>query len=313
MLRKSLKTLLIFTLIGAVFFVLPPHLPTALATDTTFRVNVQEVLSVSISTPSTWASGDINTFLRNTVNLDVTSNNPEGFTASMLATNTNLKHSTKTNTTLPTLEENTTCSSAACTEFPANHWGYSLNDNFNTGTYSPIIDTSNSHTPISIISRADSQGTNGSPVTSKDVYFGSKANMNTTSGTYSGTVIFYIVSGAISEDSNNNPTVPDNPAEDVTGSTDPVYNQNSNRTVRTITNTTDGTTTTTTTISEGDARSSYSNPAGVTSSNTSNIYDGSMLTTALAVTASVAAASGVFFFVLAKRKKDDEEEEEEAK
>ena len=65
----------------------------AAESQTTFQVNVVESLSVSITAPRGGASGNINTFLRNTVSLSVTSNNANGFTASMYAKNTNLTNS----------------------------------------------------------------------------------------------------------------------------------------------------------------------------------------------------------------------------
>ena len=59
-----------------------------------FKANVKEALSVSITVPEDWASGDIDTLLRNKVILNVHSNNADGFTASMTTDdeNTYLAH-----------------------------------------------------------------------------------------------------------------------------------------------------------------------------------------------------------------------------
>lgn len=314
MLKKIFKASIVFVLVGTLFFLFPPHFFSASAVDTTFQVNVQEVLSVSITTPKTWASGGVDTFLRNTVNLNVTSNNVQGFTASMISEDSSatLRHSSKASATLPTIgtTETYTCSSATCSEFPSNKWAYSLDDGSNTGTYRPMVGLAAGNSPIPIISRADSLGNNqaGQAVSSRNIYFGSKSSISQASGTYSGTVILYVVSGIVSEN-NNTPVIPETPTTDGTATAE--YNSGTNETVRTVSTTTSDTTTTTTTINQGDATGSYAPAQGVTDSTSSNIYDGSMLTTGLAVTASVAAASGIFFFILAKRKKDDDEEETE--
>lgn len=316
MLKKITKASIVLLFVGTLFFLLPPHFSSVHADDssnTTFQVNVQEVLSVSITTPTNWAKGNINNFLRNEVTLAVTSNHIDGFTASMISSDTNaeLHHSSKVNTVIPTFDDNEshTCTdNTTCPEFPANKWGFAINAGANTDdVYNQIPKASGA--PTTLISNAQSTGQ--TPITSRDIYFGSKSDITQASGTYSGTVIFYVVSGIIDNTNNTNPNPPVNPTTD--GSSTPTYangqtvqtatteNRNSNNQVVS--------TTTTTTINEGDATSSYQEPAGVTDSTSSNIYDGSMLATGLAVTASVAAASGLTFFILAKRKKDDYDEE----
>ena len=167
-------------------------------------------------------------------------------------------------------------------------------------------------TPIILISNDQSTGSNNQQLaTSRDIYFGAKSNISQASGTYSGTVVFNIISGVLPVDNENKPDIPASPATPGENNV-ATYDQTNNRTVytTTTTNTTTGTTEQTTTITNGDTTSSYADPAGVTDSTSSNIYDGSMLNTVLATTASVAAASGLIFFILAKRKKDDEDEEE---
>lgn len=316
MLKRIARTATVLVLMGTLFFLFPPKSTTVHAenpANVTFQVNVQEVLSVSITTPTNWAKGDVGDFLRNKVTLDVTSNNINGFTALMNSTDSsaNLYHSSKSNVSLPTIASNTFRSG-----FPANHWGYSIDDDdSNDGigkdnsTYSKVANSS--ETPIPLISNAESTGTK--PTTSRDIYFGAKSDITQASGTYSGTVVFNIISGILPVDDKSEPNIPTNPATPGENNV-ATYDQANNRTVYTTTTTdaTAGTTEQTTTITNGDTTSSYADPAGVTDSTSSNIYDGSMLNTVLATTASVAAASGLIFFILAKRKKDDDDEEETA-
>jgi len=286
--------------------------------DTTFNVEVHEVLGVSITVPDNWASGDTGDFLRNAVGLSVISNNGAGFTASMKTktSTTALTNQTDSSYTIDTLAANT-----AKNAISESKWGYSLgnfvkanandttsvNESSNgvsNSTYKPM---SASATTILYSATATSD--------SQDIYFGAKADAAKASGTYANTVVISVVSGIVT-DSNDNPN--DNPVDPVdpatpedANPTNPVYDDG--RTVHTETSTSgsgsSATTTTTTEISSGDTRSSYANPAGVTTSTTSDIGEGTPLATGLAVTAGVAAVTGVVFLVLAKRNKDDEEDD----
>lgn len=281
---------------------------------TTFKVNIAESLSVSITTPNNSSSGAMNTFLRNTINLKVSSTNANGFTASMYTNNntTNLINTRSSSKTLPTLTADSTRSN-----FPSNRWGYSLGTsdgetsagNANS-TYHPLVSTS--ATPITVLSSTSTAST-----ATEDIYFGAKADATQTVGTYSGSVVISVVSGVVDDD---NPITPDNPVTPSdTNTTNPSYSGagttkggGTNGTTAYTTTTNNGDTTTTTTeVSDGDTTASYANPAGVTESTTSNINSGSPLAVGLAVSAAVAATSGIFFFILAKRRKDDDEEEEE--
>ena len=289
-----------------------------------FQVNVVESLTVSLTTPSEWANANANTFMRNTVGLTVSTNNPGGFTASMYtnnssATNTSdLLNTSDNTTTIPTLSSDSTRGS-----FPNDYWGYSLSDyskadpndttvgDVNTtagndsGVYKSL--TSTSSAPITVLYSA---GPDGSDTSSKsqDIFFGAKASITKPSGTYQGSVVISAVSGPV--DPNTNPITPDNPAGDATNP-NPAYGTtygtggNQAWTTYTTQSSTEDTNTTTTTVSSGDNRASY--PLGVTET----VSNGAPLATGLAVTAAVAATSGAIFFILAKRKKDDEEEEEE--
>ena len=294
----------------------------ALATEanTTFEVNVKDSLTVSVTTPSNWATGDVDTFLRNKISVNVSSNASNGFTASMTTktTDTSLTH-TANKGTIPTLS-----SSSVKSAFPANYWGYSLDDTdagSDSSTYNALVGAGSS--PIILISNAQS-----STISSRDIYFGAKANASKASGTYMGTVVISVVTGAIEENSsdpNYNPTTPENPATPGANEETPYYNSNTGGTAngsttytysRTSGSGSSATTTTTTQVSDGDNRNSYvgyTAPQGVTNrqTTTESISEGSSLATGLAVTSAVAATAGTIFFILAKRKKDDDEEEEE--
>ncbi len=266
---------------------------------TTFEVNVVESLSVSLTTPTTGASGSMNTFLRNSIDLNITSNNTKGFTASMYSSDTNLTNSSTGTETIPTL-------SAAVTRgnFSVDHWGYSLNDTSAgsaSSTYSPLTTSSS---PITVLSRT------GVGTSSGTVYFGTQTTAAKTAGTYTGTVVISVVTGEV--DSSTNPAVPVDPATNSdTTAGNATYDSSNDRTVYYSTTSDSSSETTTTEISSGDTTQSYADPAGVTTRTTANINSGTPLATGLAVASAVAAASGSFFFILAKRKKDDDDEEDE--
>lgn len=283
----------------------------------TFQVNVQESLSVTITTPQEWDSGNINEFLRNKVGLSVTSNNASGFKASMYSSaGTSLTNVSKSSATLPTLDTGTSyaCTGTTdpdCAAFPANHWGYSLDDSANEdGTYRPMV--SSTTDPITIMT---GDGSTAQRSQDQDIYFGAKADASKESGTYAGTVVISVVTGEVTDSgsaTNDNPITPTNPASSGASGV-ATYDSTNDRTTYTTTSTSgsgsSATNSTTTTVSTGDTRSSYSTPAGVTTS--SKTSTNNALAVALATTAGVAAVSSGIFFILAKRKKDDDEEEEE--
>ena len=273
--------------------------------NTTFRVNVRETLAVQVGVPSSWATGDANQFLRNPLSVNVTTNNANGFTVSMYSkTSTNLTHTTVSGATIPTLSTAYTRSS-----FPANYWGYSLDDtNAGSGssTYNPLKTSSN---PITILT-----GAAGTTSGSKVVYFGAKANSSKAAGTYTNTIVINVVTGAINT---NNPITPANPAKPNSTLNTATYSaaptgSASGSTVYTYTGSSSGTNTLTTEVSEGNnvsAYSGYTPPQGVVEDTEMNVSNGSTLAATLATTASVAAASGMFFFIAAKRREDDDDED----
>ena len=211
--------------------------------------------------------------------------------------------------TIPTLTANTSWSRSDTTT--TNFWGYSVDDDSNTGTYLPVpIKTD---TPVTL-TPANTTGT-----WSDDVYFGAKADYSTASGTYIGTVLISVVTGVVNTETNPvTPTDPATPADDTPDDSTATYtgantntgtgvSGNNGTTIYTTTSSTasPATKTTTTQVTEGDTRDSYSSPAGVT-----RVNEGTPLATGLAATAAVAATTGIVFFVIAKRRKDEEDEEE---
>lgn len=269
-----------------------------------FQVNIPEILTVQITRPNSWAVGDTGTFLRNTITLNVVSNNPAGFMASMTTGATTAAGSALTNihagstSTIPMLTSNWTRSNTTLTKF----WGYSLNDASETGTYGALA-LKDAVTPVTLIPAGTME------TASKDIYIGAKADGSIDSGTYQGTIIISVVSGAITED---NPVTPVDPATpDDTVANNPAYQPGASqsdpgRTIYTNTSYNGTTNTSTLEVSEGDTRSSYQDPQGVS---TARINEGTPLATGLAVTAAVAAVAGVAFFVIA-RKRDDEDDDE---
>ena len=277
--------------------------------DTTINVTAEEMLTVAVTMPETQASGDgsaSGTFLRNKVALAVTTNNATGFTATM-TTSTVDTDLTNGIDEIPILTANTTRGA-----FPSNYWGYSINDaDTNAG------DSSSTYRPIAALGASVPSYITNSPSSSstvtKNIFFGAKANLSKSSGTYSNTVIISVVSG-VNDTENQNPTTPTNPVhpsdDDSSDGTatfkpSPAGGSNTGATVYTKQN---GTTTGTTITSGDTTGATYANPAGVTT--VSSVGEGTPLATGLAVTAGVAATAGVIFFIVAKRRRDDEDEED---
>ena len=309
--------------------------------NTSFKVHVQDAISVTLTSPSSGASGNVNTFLRNKVSLAVNSNVTNGFTASMYSSDSNAA-TTKTYLThtslgtgqyLPTLSAGYVRSA-----FPTNYWGYSLaSASIGSITYgetdagnenSRYYGLADKSAPITILTAAS-----GTKQGSQSIYFGAKANTSKASGTYSNTVVFSVVTGAIN--SNTNPAVPVNPATpsmDTPNNSTPTYTgtgttgvgvtNSSGTTIYTTTSTSgsgaNATSTTKAQVSGGNNTPSYTytTPQGVITSNASdtqtNIVEGSSLPIGLAATAGAAATAGVIFFIVAKKRDDDDDEEEDA-
>lgn len=298
------------------------------ACEVPFQVNVQDILTVAVTTPDTGATGNANEFLRNTVEIAINSNVSNGFTASMYSRyNTNLTH-TKLGSDyyIPTMS-----SSSSRGSFPINQWGYSLKSasldgktygetdpGNNSSNYYPL--TSSTASPIKVLEAAS-----GVKTGTQSIYFGTKVNTDKPSGTYSNTVVISVVTGAIDS---NNPITPTNPVEpgtdpdpddsipaysgDYTQGTGISGSQGTTVYTSRTSNVSAGTTTTTTEVSAGDNTGSYAPAQGVSVTTQMNIAEnGSMLPIGLATTSLVMATAGIIFFILAKQDEDDEEDEDE--
>ncbi len=283
----------------------------ASATDptVTLEVDIAEVLTVSLTNPTTWATGDINQLLRNKVTVSALTNNYYGATVSMYANDTKLKNtatysSADASSYIDTLTSGTTTTNGA---FSDDVWAYSVQDNdagIASAIYNPVPLEAN------LVKIIENSPGHAGTVNSEDVFFGAKATSAKQSGTYAQTVNFVAVTGVIDTETNpQNPTTPstDNSDAEIASNT-PHYNPSTGRTTYTTrsTNTTNNTTTTTTNVMNGNTVSAYANAAGVTR----NTNNGQNVATALAVAAGVAAVSGVTFYALAKRSRDDEDDED---
>ncbi|MBR2709594.1 hypothetical protein IKE72_00765 [Candidatus Saccharibacteria bacterium] len=292
--------------------------------DINFQVNVVESLSVMVTTPQEWASGNIDTFLRNKVNLSVSTSNSSGYTASMYSkTSTNL--SDGNSHTIATLG-----SSSTREAFPANKWGYSLGagsdssvitaketDAGNTAaTYAAMTTSTTSPSMIRTTANAVSNE-------STDIYFGAKADVTQASGTYANDVVISVVTGTVNP--STNPVTPTNPAvygDDTTPNNNTatyVGSKNVSVASSSSTGTGAGYSGTAADDTSGDTNikstevieGNYTAPLGVTTTTTATnvVSNNNALATGLAVTAAVAATSGILFFIAGKRDDDDEEEE----
>lgn len=298
----------------------------------TFQVNIDEVLTVAVTDPTTWASGDlvcssgsaasncVSGFLRNKVNVSAITNNGAGVKVHMFVDHQELRNLTSysasdASTYIPTVSSAVQPGNNG-EDFAANFWGYSTDDVDNYSAATAVNPTSHYSTlplraaPVKIIDTSTTGGAN------EDVYFGAKADGNKQSGTYAQTVYFAAITGNIDTD---NPAVPVNPAgpnptNEIAQHSNTGVGTGGQTTYTTRTSTGSGTDpitgskdTTTTNVTKGDTTSTYANAAGVTTSSN----NAAALATALGVSAVVTATSGAFFFVAAKRRKDDDEEEEE--
>lgn len=261
-----------------------------------FTVNIAEVLTVSVTEPSAWATGDAEDFLRNKITVSASTNNPVGVTVSMYTNDTTLHNTTGYSSTDSSTYIETLSSSTPLAGFPMNRWGYSIDDGANYGALTT--------TASQIITTVGVTPTPTYPV-NKDVYFGAKANTTKKAGTYAQTVYFAAVTGVIDS---TNPMPPVNPSGPEPTNEIAHYNSSTGNTTYTVRTSSGGNDTTTTTVTKGDVTSSYASAHGVTS--TTQGVDGNLsLAIALAAGAAVSAASGTAFLIAAKRKKDDDEEE----
>ncbi len=265
---------------------------TASPCNTTFQVDVKEVLSVSITSPTSgYDEGNVGELLTGQINVSITSNNAGGFATGIRASNAAATLTGDNGGALANLS-----SSVSGSNFPAGKWGYSLESATpESKNYSPLSAYNTTPTKIDSISSSSAGTKSGS------VYFAAKASYDNPAGTYTGTVNISVVSGSTSPDPGVNPVGPD------AGST-PTYHDAQGVTTYTTTTESSDNKTTTTEVSNGDNRISYADPLGESKRTESNIKNGSMLPVVLATTSAISAATGLGFFIIAKRRENDEDE-----
>ena len=273
--------------------------------NTTFSVNVNEILSVSIERPNEWAVGDVGQYVYNKITLSVTSNSSAGLITATMKSATataNLVNELDSSSVITPL-----ASSTSTPLIDSNKWGYRIQ---NAGAPLPVTPSwkgmaGSGDTPVQIASYEF--GPKDSNTVAKDIYFIARADATIAAGTYSNNVVISVVTGVIDNDNPVTPVNPIVPGDDPQPNNDSVngdtqHGNTPNGTVVATTITPGGTTTTTTT-------DSYAKPAGARE--VVNTDEGVPLAAGLAVTAGVAAATGVVLFFLAKRNRDDEEEDDD--
>lgn len=267
--------------------------------DTSFNVNINEMLSVNISYPDFWASGTINEFLTNKIGISVITNNPAGFVASMKSASSspNLINLTDSSYVMPTISDvSVTINDATDSgdDFPANHWGYSVVNGSAAIplTYYPMVGSGDYPIEVARSNVATNE-------IAKDIYFAAKTDGSVASGTYANKVIISIVPGVAPDpidDPIDEPII--DPGEPIIPGPDiPIVSKSVNPQP--------GLMSVTTTTS-----SSYAKPAGVNDTTISNVNEGVPLAAGLAVAAGVSAAAGAIFFVVAKRRRKDEDDDD---
>lgn len=266
------------------------------AANSTFSVSVSELLTVSLTEPDNWATGNVDTFLMNKVSLTVASNSDSGYEAMMNSKDTtNLVNGSYT---IPTVSSGTVGNNLS------DQWGYNLPASSSTTVDGTSTFNAMKTSAIKLLG-SDTPGS-----TTQDIYFGAKATSATASGTYSNTVIVSVVSGV----NDNTPVIPSNPTTPTTDNNNPggtaATETVGGNTYTVYTN--DYNTTTYSEISSGNnvnAYSGYTAPQGEVNT-VASINEGTPLATGLAVTAAVAATAGIVFFIIAKRRSDEDEEED---
>ncbi|MDO4526803.1 MAG: hypothetical protein Q4B87_01795, partial [Candidatus Saccharibacteria bacterium] len=186
--------------------------------DVTFNVSVTEMLTVELSTPTTWAEGDLNTLLVNKVNVAAKTNNTVGALVSMYANGTRLQNKTSYSDSVASTYIDSITAPVTAANFNNDAWGYS-EDSTN---YNAIPTSTN---PVALFASVGA-GTRAD----QDVYFGAKATGAKDSGTYAQTVNFVAVTGTV--DTSDTPVIPtpSNTSTDVIANNTPIYNSTSNQT-----------------------------------------------------------------------------------
>ena len=159
-----------------------------------FNVEVDLKLAVSLSNRLVTDTGVNGTFLRDSTILGVSSNSANGFVATFTTDKnsttenaTNLTHNYKENI-IPTLD-----SSVLRANFPADRWGYSLDDTGDgdeNSTYGPLV-AMDSDSPIVAMSSDEPASAQ------QEIYFGTKMSPLQPTGVFSNSLVFRVVTKVV--------------------------------------------------------------------------------------------------------------------
>ena len=146
---------------------------------TKFNITVKPVLSVEMTTNPVSFEADSNLHT-GYVNLNVVSNNETGFTATMTTNgeSTSLNHATDSNYSIPSITSESTS-----TDFPLNHWGYSVDNGAN---FAPIPALGSTPATVLATTKANDFGRT-------NIFFGIKVDDTNISGIYQNTILVTVV------------------------------------------------------------------------------------------------------------------------
>ena len=159
-----------------------PSDATSDSTDTTVKLNIASVLSLTTSTSQVDIPADANIFVSRPLTVTADTNNLSGYrlTMSDKDANTSLIHQTLPSVAVPNLTSPTTKLS-----FPIGHWGYSLDDN----NYHEI--------PLPSAPHTIKQTTSPAHIDNTLVNFGTKISGSQAAGTYHDTVVFTAIANYV--------------------------------------------------------------------------------------------------------------------
>ena len=152
---------------------------------TKFNITVKPVLSVEMTTNPVSFEAD-STLHTGYVNLNVVSNNETGFTATMTTNgeSTSLNHATDSNYSIPSITSESTS-----TDFPLNHWGYSVDNGAN---FAPIPALGSTPATVLATTKANDFGRT-------NIFFGVKVDDTNISGIYQNTILVTVVPNFVPE------------------------------------------------------------------------------------------------------------------
>ena len=182
------SALLIITILATMVYITDTTLDSFAVTNTDgYNLSVQDDTTLDITLPAAAALSVQPTaagvFDSKSITVDVSTNNPYGYTLTMSAASSSLSRSAAVGGSTPTIPTLTTASSED--DFPTNYWGFKRSsDQLADALYQPML--ANSSVPLNVTNA----GANSSETT---VTFGVKLDNATPSGTYNLTLNFMAV------------------------------------------------------------------------------------------------------------------------